>query len=87
MTKLTGLFPAISLVPAGMVVRMMFLPRLLILIRQEGGGGGVSIGEQQTDRQKILMSRGLLPSSAQFGTLPAQLKLVLHALLPTLEPH
>lgn len=32
MTKLTGLFPAISLVPAGMVVRMMFLPRLPMLV-------------------------------------------------------
>lgn len=32
MTKLTGLFPAISFVPAGMVVRMMFLPRLLIFV-------------------------------------------------------
>lgn len=30
-TKLTGLFPAISFVPAGTEVRMMFLPRLLIL--------------------------------------------------------
>ncbi|TNN51120.1 hypothetical protein EYF80_038697 [Liparis tanakae] len=34
-TKLTGLFPAISLVPAGIVVRMMFLPRLLMLLRKE----------------------------------------------------
>lgn len=31
MTKLTGLFPAISLVPAGTEVRMMFLPRPLML--------------------------------------------------------
>lgn len=31
-TKLTGLFPAMSFVPAGMVVRMMFLPRLLRLL-------------------------------------------------------
>lgn len=36
-TKLTGLFPAISLVPAGMVVRMMFLPRLLILGKEKRG--------------------------------------------------
>lgn len=33
-TKLTGLFPAISFVPAGTEVRMMFLPRLLILLSQ-----------------------------------------------------
>lgn len=32
MTKLTGLFPAISFVPAGTVVRMMFLPRLLMFV-------------------------------------------------------
>lgn len=32
MTKLTGLFPAISFVPAGIVVRMMFLPRLLMFV-------------------------------------------------------
>lgn len=32
MTKLTGLFPAINLVPAGIVVKIMFLPRLLILV-------------------------------------------------------
>lgn len=34
-TKLTGLLPAIILVPAGMVVRMMFLPRLLMLKKSE----------------------------------------------------
>lgn len=51
-TKLTGLFPAISLVPAGMVVRMMFLPRLLILGKEKNGRKKVrELGVSKTKRQ------------------------------------
>lgn len=57
MTKLTGLFPAINFVPAGMVVRMMFLPRLLILLRKEGGGGHVSPPDNWIAVEKDLVKK------------------------------